>query len=270
MLLMRNTTRIWFPIHILVPKSHNPQCPREHGNPTDPHARGCNFPCLSIQVGFFSGTGMGGPKKPQGCPCRSVPLHSGANFAAGNDNACVLKDRFVCGPSLHLSHPIRFLGISAHCHLCLPAGLCVVEFHLTHLRPQPHLCQLLFHPEPPLSTAPLSPLPHLSPCQLAQRQCSLMDIYRYLTGMLSWLSPAYPILLYITIEKFISISKASVALHHHRWLGSSQAGSILSPILPTLRAPLMSTFSPGHTNSLHAPTDSPRYCNNTTYYVAHP
>src|SRR5216683_2568405 len=31
-----------------------------------------NFPHLSIQVQFFSGMGMGGPKIPQGRPCRSL------------------------------------------------------------------------------------------------------------------------------------------------------------------------------------------------------
>ena len=31
-----------------------------------------NFPRPSIQVRFFSGMGMGGPKKPQGHPCRSL------------------------------------------------------------------------------------------------------------------------------------------------------------------------------------------------------
>jgi len=55
-------------------KSHNPKCPREHGNPSGHHAHARNFPRPSIQVQFFSGMGTGGPKKPQGCPCRSL-LH---------------------------------------------------------------------------------------------------------------------------------------------------------------------------------------------------
>src|SRR6266851_8242297 len=48
-----------------------------------------NFPHLSVRVWFFSGTGMGGPKKPQGCPCRTLPPHCICHWCVCPSSYCL-------------------------------------------------------------------------------------------------------------------------------------------------------------------------------------
>jgi hypothetical protein len=66
---MRNTTCIWFLIHILdAIVTQNPvacNALRNTGTQLNPMPVPINFPHLSVQVQFFLDIGMGGPKKPQ-------------------------------------------------------------------------------------------------------------------------------------------------------------------------------------------------------------